>query len=200
MQTTTTPTTYEIGQKIKGENCHLVVSSIKLTVKMISYCLESNPYSNGRVYFFCDPLQLAVIDEAERKGYIFRQSYSQAQWTEKGLEKAKKELSFIEPTQPETKKPTSVNTYAKFCPNVFVAKSDLHEQKAAYWADKADTINLSMPESLEYFEFKLEQAKAKHESLKNGSIPRSHSFSLTYAKKDVNELEDKVKTAKRLWA
>jgi len=79
-------------------------------------------------------------------------------------------------------------------------KSDLHEQKAAYWADKADTINLSMPESLEYFEFKLEQAKTKHEGLKNGSIPRSHSFSLTYAKKDVNELEDKVKTAKRLWA
>jgi len=79
-------------------------------------------------------------------------------------------------------------------------KADFHSEKAAYWADKADTINLSMPESLEYFEFKLEQAKKEHEGLKNGTIQRSHSFSLTYAKKAVNELEDKVKTAHKLWA
>lgn len=79
-------------------------------------------------------------------------------------------------------------------------KADFHNEKAAYWADKADTINLSMPESLEYFEFKLEQAKKEHEGLKNGTIKRSHSFSLTYAKKAVNELENKVKTAHKLWA
>ena len=56
-----------------------------------------------------------------------------------------------------------------------------------------------MPESLEFYEFELEKAKKKHEGLKNGTIERSHSFSLTYAKKAVNELEDKVKLAKRLW-
>ena len=56
-----------------------------------------------------------------------------------------------------------------------------------------------MPESLEYYEYKLEEAKMHHEGLKNGSIERSHSFSLTYAKKDVNKFEDLLKDAKRLW-
>lgn len=79
-------------------------------------------------------------------------------------------------------------------------KAEKNEERAAYWAIKADTINLSMPESLEYYEVELEKAKAKHEGLKDGSIPRSHAFSLTYAKKEVNELEKKVKLAQKLWA
>lgn len=82
----------------------------------------------------------------------------------------------------------------------FSNKAEEYERRSEYWEKKANTINLSMPESLEYYEFKLEQAKAKHEGLKNGTIQREHSFSLTYAKKEVNELEDKVKMAKRLWA
>lgn len=79
-------------------------------------------------------------------------------------------------------------------------KAEQHEGKAEYWAKKANDINLSMPESLEFFEFKLEDAKAKHEGLKNGTIERSHSFSLTYAKKEVNEIEKKLKIANKLWA
>lgn len=79
-------------------------------------------------------------------------------------------------------------------------KSETYENRAEYWAHKANTINLSMPESLEFYEFELEKAKAKHEGLKNGTIKREHSFSLTYAKKEVNELEAKIKIAKRLWA
>lgn len=82
----------------------------------------------------------------------------------------------------------------------FSKKADEYQNGVAYWADKATTINLSMPESLEYYEFELEKAVAKHEGLKNGTIPRSHSFSLTYAKKEKNEIEDKIKLAKRLWA
>jgi len=78
--------------------------------------------------------------------------------------------------------------------------AEKYESRAEYWESKANTINLSMPESLEYFEYKLEEAKLKHEGLKNGSIRREHSFSLTYAKKEVNELEEKVKLAKRLWS
>jgi len=57
-----------------------------------------------------------------------------------------------------------------------------------------------MPESLEFYEFELEKAKMKHEGLKNGTIERLHSYSLTYAKKEVNEAENKLKLAKRLWA
>lgn len=79
-------------------------------------------------------------------------------------------------------------------------KAESYESRAEYWAKKANTINLSMPESLEFYEFELKKAKAKHEGLKNGSIPRSHSFSLTYAKKEVNEIEKKLKIAKLLWS
>lgn len=75
-----------------------------------------------------------------------------------------------------------------------------YESRAEYWKGKENTINLSMPESVEYFEYKVEEAKMKHEGLKNGTIERSHSFSLTYAKKEVNENEKKLKLAKRLWA
>lgn len=78
-------------------------------------------------------------------------------------------------------------------------KAEAHESKAEYWASRANDINLSMPESLDYYEHKLETAKAKHEGLKNGTIERSHSFSLTYAKKDVNEAEKNLATAKKLW-
>ena len=77
--------------------------------------------------------------------------------------------------------------------------AETYESRAAYWETKAETINLSMPESLEFFEFKLEQAKNKHEGLKNGTIKREHSFSLTYAKKEVNEAEKNVALSKRLW-
>lgn len=82
----------------------------------------------------------------------------------------------------------------------FAKKASEYESKAAYWAERANTINVSMPESIEFFEFELEKARATHEGLKNGSIPRRHSFSLTYAKKEVNEIEKKVVLAKRLWS
>lgn len=84
-----------------------------------------------------------------------------------------------------------------------VELSDLAEKrkdKAKYWESRKNDINLSMPESLEYYQHKLEQAKERHEGLKNGTIQREHSFSLTYAKKEVNELEDKIKIALKLWA
>jgi hypothetical protein len=56
-----------------------------------------------------------------------------------------------------------------------------------------------MPESVEYFEYKLEQAKARHEGLKNGTIERDHSFSLSYAKKEVNEIQKKLDLCRKLW-
>jgi len=82
----------------------------------------------------------------------------------------------------------------------FSEKADDYRSRADYWERKANTINLSMPESLEYYEFKLEQAIQKHTGMKDGSIERAHSFSLTYAKKEVKELTEKVELAKKLWA
>jgi len=78
-------------------------------------------------------------------------------------------------------------------------KAKSHESKVEYWAKRANDINLSMPESIEYFEYKLEQAKEYHEGMKSGKYERSHSFSLTYAKKEVNELQKKYDLAKKLW-
>lgn len=78
-------------------------------------------------------------------------------------------------------------------------KAGDHWQKSEYWESRANDINLSMPESLEYFEYKLEEAKEYHEGLKSGKYKREHSFSLTYAKKKVNELTKKFEIAKRLW-
>ncbi len=75
-----------------------------------------------------------------------------------------------------------------------------YERRAAYWESKANDINLSMPESMEYYEFKLEQAKEYHDGLKSGKYERRHSYSLTYAKKEVNELEKKLEVAKKLWS
>jgi len=82
----------------------------------------------------------------------------------------------------------------------FSKKADEYQYRAKYWEQRANTINLSMPESIEFYEYELEKAKMKHEGLKDGSIPRDHSFSLTYAKKEVNEIEKKLKTARLLWA
>lgn len=80
-----------------------------------------------------------------------------------------------------------------------VEKAKEAEQKADYWENKSTEITLAMPESLEYFESKLEKAIDYHTGLKNGTIPRAHSYSLAYANKDVKELKKKVEIAKLLW-
>jgi hypothetical protein len=78
-------------------------------------------------------------------------------------------------------------------------KAEEQKRKAEYWASRANDITLAMPESIEYFEHKLELAKIKQQGLKDGSIKREHSYSLSYATKDVKELTKKYETAKKLW-
>lgn len=78
-------------------------------------------------------------------------------------------------------------------------KAKQYEERAEYYSKLENKIDLSMPESIEYFEHKLEEAKLNHEGLKNGTIERAHSFSLTYAKKAVNEAEKNLKLALKLW-
>jgi len=78
-------------------------------------------------------------------------------------------------------------------------KAKAYESRTAYWESMATVIDLSMPESLDFFAAQLEEAKEHHAGLKNRTIKRAHSYSLTYAKKRVNDLEGKVKTATKLW-
>ncbi len=51
-----------------------------------------------------------------------------------------------------------------------------YERRAEYWERRANDINLSMPECIDFYELKLEQAKEYHEGLKSGKYERRHSF------------------------
>lgn len=78
-------------------------------------------------------------------------------------------------------------------------KAEEQRRKAEYWESRANDITLAMPESIDYFKHKLEQMKKYQQGLKDGTIPREHSYSLAYATKDVKELTKKYETAKLLW-
>ena len=73
-----------------------------------------------------------------------------------------------------------MNKFKKYCPNVWVAECDEEYEKGEIIGQ-------------------LEKATAYHQGLKDGTIERRQSFSLTYAKKDVNELKKKVEIAELLW-
>lgn len=81
----------------------------------------------------------------------------------------------------------------------FENKAKEQIEKAEYWENKANQITLAMPDSLEYFKIKLEQAELHHKDLKDNPEKRKHSYELTYAKKAVNELKKKVEIAEKLW-
>ena len=78
-------------------------------------------------------------------------------------------------------------------------KAEAHESKAAYWERMADKIDLSMPESIDFYAHKLEAAKEYHEGVKSGKYPRQHAYTLTYAKKDVNDAQKCYEIAVKLW-
>ena len=78
-------------------------------------------------------------------------------------------------------------------------KAEQYKSRAEYWENKANDINLSMPESLEFYEFKLEEAKKKHQFYKDNPEAREHSFSLTYANRAVKDAERNLNLAVKLW-
>ena len=79
-------------------------------------------------------------------------------------------------------------------------KADMHRSKAAYWERLANKVDLSMPESIEFFTEQLKDAKEYHVFLRDNPDKRPHYLALQYANKKVKELESKVKTANRLWS
>lgn len=64
-----------------------------------------------------------------------------------------------------------MNTYYKFAPNVFLAKCDEKHEKG-------EEILVTT---------------------KHGKYPREHMYTLTYAKKAVNEAQKNYDLAKKLW-
>lgn len=81
----------------------------------------------------------------------------------------------------------------------YADKAEQYEYNAKQWEKRAEDINLSMPESLEYFKDQYEQAKEYHQMLKAKPELREHAYSLTYAKKKVNEMKKNYDTAVILW-
>ncbi len=57
-----------------------------------------------------------------------------------------------------------------------------------------------MPESVDFYAYKLEIAKAHHQELKADPSKRHHSMSLQYANKAVKDLEKNVQLAAKLWS
>lgn len=78
-------------------------------------------------------------------------------------------------------------------------KADTYKSRAEYWERRINDINLSMPESLEFYEFKLEEATKAHKHLKDNPSERRHSLSLTYANKAVKDTKKNLDLAVRLW-
>lgn len=78
-------------------------------------------------------------------------------------------------------------------------KSEDYDRRSEYWERKSETINLSMPESLDFFKYQMEKAQAKHKLLKEDTTKRSHSYSLTYANKELKEMTKKYNLALKLW-
>lgn len=78
-------------------------------------------------------------------------------------------------------------------------KAKEYERRSEYWKEKANKIDLSIPDCLEFFEFELEKAIKAHQFLKENPHKRPHSMSLQYANKAVKELTKKIETAIRLW-
>ena len=72
-------------------------------------------------------------------------------------------------------------------------------ENAGHVISSRKTIAACMPESIEYYRDSLEKATAYHEAMKEGKIERSHSYSLTYAKKAVNEAQKNYDIAVKLW-
>lgn len=82
----------------------------------------------------------------------------------------------------------------------FDNKAKDHEDKASNIEEQLKSeLPIDNPNCLEPLNRALEMAKEKHLFYKNNPEKREHSFSLTYAKKKVNDLEKRLATAKKLW-
>lgn len=134
-------------------------------------------------------------DSAQKKSDIFREASNEgkeflvlAEPIKIGHHSEKRHRALIE---------RNYNRMAKCVENL--DKADEHEYKAKQWEKRTEDINLSIPESVEYFKEKYEKAKEYHEGLKSGKYPKEHAYSMAYAKKKVNEMKKSYDTSIILW-
>lgn len=78
-------------------------------------------------------------------------------------------------------------------------RAEEYAARAEYWKDKEAQINLSMPESVEYYAFLVEKYTQEHAELKAHPEKRAHSMSLQYANKRLKEAKNNHELAFKLW-
>ena len=78
-------------------------------------------------------------------------------------------------------------------------KAQEYKRRSEFWEERANKIDLSMPDCLEFFEFELEKAILNHKFLLENPDKRPHSMSLQYSNKSVKDLKEKVFLAVKLW-
>ena len=173
-------------------------------------CKVHNLVLNKNDKFYYSIERIEDLSYAERKAERYGRSVElhrekSAEWHEKSME-ARDFLSLGEPIKvghhSEKRHRALIARNNNRMANA-VKESEIADKmggKAEYWAKKAKEINLSMPESLEYYTCKLEAAKKRHKGLKDGSIERKHSYDLQYARKAVKDLTRKVEIANKLWS
>ena len=162
---------------------------------------------NGLYYYSIVKIEDKTYEERKAERYekaSVNSQKKQKEWFDKADE-GKEFLSLGEPIKvghhSEKRHRALIERNWKRIENGVALNDRIEEQKrkAKYWENKAAEITLAMPESVEYFSIQLEKAIAYHKGLKDGSIERTHSYSLAYANKDVKELTKKVQIAKLLW-
>jgi hypothetical protein len=78
-------------------------------------------------------------------------------------------------------------------------KAKEYKQKAEYLARNTDIINLSMPESLEYYKNKLAETKAYQAAIKSGELDRKVETSLVNINNAIKALIKNIQYAEKLW-
>ena len=78
-------------------------------------------------------------------------------------------------------------------------KAQEYKRRSEFWEERANKIDLSIPDCLEFFEFELEKAILNHKFLLENPDKRPHSMSLQYSNKSVKDLKEKVFLAIKLW-
>lgn len=188
--------------------------TIEVTTKYgkINECIVYNLVMQKDGYFYYSIVRADGFDsrkraelKADRKRTVAINAEIKA---EKYFERSEKDADFLSLGEPikvghhsekrhrKIIEEAQVNT-RKFCEQLDRAQE--YERAAQYWDNLSQKIDLSMPESLEYFAVELKKAKEYHEGLKSGKYPRSHSYSLTYAKKAVNDMQHNYNVAFMLW-
>lgn len=74
-----------------------------------------------------------------------------------------------------------------------------HSRKAEKLRKRENEINLSMPESVEYYFEKWVEASETHAYLKENPDKRPHSYALQYANKRKNDMKKRYDMAVMLW-